>query len=98
MKILEVRFKWTNSREEYERKARPGAHMRAGVSGLRWKIYAYDDEGSMATGIYLFEDIESLNSYLGPFKAGAQPEGVEDIEFKVWDVQEALSRITRAPI
>ena len=96
MMILEVRFKWTKSREEYEESANP--HKFADMPGLRWKIYAYDDESSMATGIYLFEDIESLNSYLGPFKASAQPDGVEDIEFKVWDVQEALSKVTQAPI
>ena len=42
----------------------------------------------MATGIYLFEDMESLNKYLVPFRSSAQPNGVTDIEFKVWDVQD----------
>lgn len=96
MKILEVRFKWDGTREEYESKARPERFK--DMAGLRWKIYGYDDENSMATGIYLFEDMESLNKYLFPFRSGAQPDGVTEMEFKVWDIQDNLSMITNAPI
>jgi hypothetical protein len=96
LNILEIQFKWTKSRKEYEESARPD--RMANVSGLHWKIYGFDDEGSMATGIYLFKDVESLNKYLGPFIERAQPDGVVDLEYKVWEVQEGLSKITRAPI
>ena len=96
MNILEIRFKWTKTRKEYEESARPD--RMANLPGLHWKIYGFDDEGSMATGIYLFGDIESLNSYLGPFMEHAQPDGVVDLEYKVWEVQEGLGEITRAPI
>jgi hypothetical protein len=96
LNILEIRFKWTKSRKEYEDSAHPDRI--ANVPGLHWKIYGFDDEESMATGIYLFEDVESLNSYLGPFMERDQPDGVVDLEYKVWEVQEDLSKITRAPI
>lgn len=95
MNILEVRFKWTKSRKEYEASARPD--RMANVSGLHWKVYGFDEEGSMATGIYMFKDAESLKSYLGPFMERAPPNGVVDLEYKVWEVQEGLSKTTRAP-
>ena len=53
MKILEVRFKWGGTREEYESKASPERFI--GMAGLRWKIYGYNEEDSMATGIYLLK-------------------------------------------
>jgi hypothetical protein len=98
MKILEVRFKWSGTREEYEIKAIPGANKRKDVAGLLWKIYGFDDEKSIATGIYLFKDEEALNKYLVPFKKATQPEGVSDMEFQIWDLQYKLSKITNAPI
>ena len=96
MQIIEVRFHWGGTREEYETGANP--HRFKDLAGLRWKIYGFDDEKSMATGIYLFDDIESLNNYMVPFRSVTPPPGVSDMEFQVWDVQEGLSKITKAPI
>ena len=42
MKILEARFKVSISREEYEKTANPKKY--AEMAGLKWKIYAFDDE------------------------------------------------------
>jgi hypothetical protein len=96
MKILEVRFHWGGTREEYETGARPERFKE--LAGLRWKIYGFDDEKSLATGIYLFEDAESLNNYLVPFRQATMPDGVSNVEYQAWDVQEGLSKITKAPI
>ena len=98
MKILQGRFKWTKSREEYEKTSEGLAVEIAKTKGLRWKVWAYDDEESMATGIYLFEDVESINSYLAWLQGLGQNPNIVDFEIKIWDVQEALSKITRAPI
>ena len=56
------------------------------MSGLKWKIYAFDDEESMEAHM---ENLRKME------KAGVFPSGVE---LKAWDVQESLSRITGAPI
>jgi len=96
LKILEVRMRWGGTREEYESSARP--ERVKDLTGLRWKIYGFDEENSLATGIYLFEDIESLNNYLVPFRNITPPPGVSDMEYQVWDLQEKLSKITKAPI
>jgi len=93
MKILEARFKTAKSRKEYEESAKPQRY------GARWKIYAFNDEKSMATGIYLFDDVQAMNSHMAYLREGAdKSDHVSDFEMMVWDVQEALSKITGAPI
>jgi len=97
MMILEARFKVAISREEYEESANP--HRFADMPGLRWKIYAFNDEESMGTGIYLFDDVQVMNSYMANLREMAdQVDHVSDFEMMVWDVQEALCKITGAPI
>jgi len=95
--ILEARFKTSMSRKEYEESQKP--HMYAEMPGLRWKIYAFNDEKSMATGIYLFDDVQAMNSHMAYLRERAdKSDHVSDLEFMVWDVQEALSKIARSPI
>ena len=97
MKILEARFKVAISREEYERSANPQKWIN--MPGLKWKIYAFDDEASMGTGIYLFHDEEAMNAHMENLrKMEKVVEHVSELEMKVWDVQEALCKITGAPI
>jgi len=97
MKILEARFRTAKSRKEYEESQKP--HNYAEMPGLRWKIYAFNDEKSMATGIYLFDDVQAMNSHMAYLRERAnKSDHVSDLEMIVWDVQEALSKITGAPI
>ena len=98
MKMVQGRLKWTKSRKEYEKMAEGLAVEIAKVSGLRWAVWAYDDKESMATGVSIFEDMESVNAYLAWLKGLGEIEGAVDMEITVWDIQEALSKITRAPI
>jgi len=95
--ILEARFKVAISRKEYEESANPQKY--ADMPGLRWKIYAFNDEESMATGIYLFDDVQAMKSQMAYLRAAAdQVDYVSDLEMMVWDVQEALCKVTGAPI
>jgi hypothetical protein len=97
LKILEARFKVGIKRKEYEASANP--QKLVDMPGLRWKIYGFDDLESMATGIYLFDDEEVMKRYMENLrKAANATEFLSDFELKVWDVQEALSNITKAPI
>ncbi len=99
MMILEARFKTAKSRKEYEESQNQKAHKYAEMPGLKWKIYAYNDEKSMATGIYLFNDVQAMNSHMAYLREGAdKSDHVSDFEMMVWDVQETLSKIAGAPI
>ena len=93
MKILEARFKVSISREEYEKTANPQRY------GAKWKLYGFNDEDSVGTGIYLFEDIDAMKAHMENLRKMEQAiEYVSDLEMQVWDVQEGLSKITKAPI
>ena len=93
MKILEARFKVSISREEYEKTAKPQRY------GAKWKLYGFNDEDSMGTGIYLFEDVEAMKVHMENLRKMEQAiEYVSDLEMQVWDVQEGLSRVTKGPI
>jgi hypothetical protein len=93
LKILEARFKVTKSRKEYEAGANPQKY------GAIWKIYGFDEEKSMATGIYLFKDVMAMKSHMENLqKMADKVDYVSGLELQVWDIQENLSKITDAPI
>lgn len=82
MKILEARFKVAISREEYEKSATPQRY------GARWKIYAFNGETSMGTGIYLFDDVEAMKAHMANLREMAnQLDHVSDLEMMVWDAR-----------
>jgi hypothetical protein len=69
------------------------------MSGIKWKIYAFDDIKSKATGIYLFEDIEAMNSHMANLRDMTNKiDFVSNLELQVWDDQKELCKITGAPI
>jgi len=69
------------------------------MPGLRWKIYGFDDEASMATGIYLFDDEEVMRAHMENLrKMEKAVDHASDLEMQVWDVQDDLSKITKGPI
>jgi len=98
MKMLQMRFRWTKTRAEYEKDAEPLAKEIAKAPGLLWKVWAFDDEKSIATGVYLFKDLDTLNRYMKWFQDMGPTPGVEDFEFTVWDIQRGLSKITKGPV
>jgi hypothetical protein len=97
MMILEARFKVAISRKEYEESANP--HKYTDMPGLRWKIYAFNDKKSMATGIYLFDDEGAMKAHIENLRQREKVvDYASDLEMMVWDVQEALCKVTGAPI
>ena len=66
----------------------------------KWKIFCMNEERSEAAGIYLFEDDESLRSYLeGPIIAGMRDKkAFSDINVKTFDVVGEATAVTRGPV
>jgi len=53
----------------------------------------------MGTGIYLFDDEEAMEAHIENLRQMEKAvDYVSDLEMMVWDVQEALCKITGAPI
>jgi hypothetical protein len=67
--------------------------------GLRWKVWLNDEESQTRGGIYLFDDLKSAQAWGDDIlRARLQARGAEDISIRYFDVNEAASLMTRAPL
>jgi hypothetical protein len=102
MKLLVVRYGRQLGRDDPEqaRGFLAAAEKIAGVPGLLWKIWGYDDAEHVAESVYLFDTEEHARAWGdGPMKPalGSHP-GISDIEVRYYDVDEQLSAVTRGPL
>lgn len=74
------------------------AHSIAKEEGLIWKIWTENNETKEAGGIYVFENLSALEAYLDMHTKRLQSFGVIDIRAKIFDINEKLSAITKAPL
>ena len=76
------------------------AHKIAGVPGLVWKLWAYEDAEHNCTSVYLFDTEENARAWAeGPLRpALSSHPGVDNIEWQYYDVDEHLSAITHTPL
>ena len=68
--LLQINYKFSVARAEFEKGFDALASQIAQVPGLRWKIWLLNEAESRGGGIYLFDDEESARAYLeGPIIA-----------------------------
>jgi hypothetical protein len=99
-KILQINLRFNHSVAELEEEFETAAGYIKEVPGLKWKIFGINEERSEGAGIYLFEDGDSLKSYLespivAEFKAN---KALSDITMKHFDVVEKPTAMTRGPV
>ena len=101
LSVLQINFTYVDMTTlEYEETVAPLAEPIAEVDGLLWKVWVINEEANESGGIYLFENMDALNAYLGgEIVAGlaAHPQ-IADISAKAFDVMDDMSAITRAPL
>lgn len=102
MKLLVVNYRRELGQDDADQSARllQSAERLAGLPGMVWKIWLYDDSRHAASSLYLFEDEEQARAWGdGALKEslGRHP-GISDIETSYYDVDERLSAITRGPL
>jgi hypothetical protein len=76
------------------------ARLVASQKGLLWKIWIGDADRSEVGGIYLFESDEAARNFVNG-QVFAQIKGnpaFQRVEAKLFDVNEEMSAITRAPL
>jgi hypothetical protein len=98
-KLIQVNYNFTGTRAEFETANLPYAPALAALPGLRWKIWLMNEAEHEAGGIGLFEDEATLQAFVDNVLNA--PDGdptVSNIAYKVFDVLEAHSAITRGPI
>ena len=66
--------------------------------GLIWKIWTENESNKEAGGIYLFDNEEDANRYLKKHTERLTEFGYKGIRAKIFAVNEALSRLTKADI
>ena len=100
VKLMQLNFKFSVSKDEYEQAVSPLAEKFAAVEGLRWKIWMMNEADGEAGGIYLFNDEASLKAFLeGPLVAQVTSHpALSDFSVKQFDAMEKLTAITRGPV
>ena len=99
MKLIIVRYGRERAHDDPEQAAgfRPAEKI-AGVPGLVWKLWGYDDAQRVATSIYPF-DSESNAERGAMAHAGLSAfPGITNIEVSYLDADQDLSTVTRAPM
>jgi hypothetical protein len=102
MKLLLVQYGRERGHDDPEQAAGllQAAEQIAGVPGLVWKLWTYDDDRHVATSVYLFDSESSARAWGdGPMvpALSAHP-GISNIDVSYFDVDEELSAVTRAPV
>jgi hypothetical protein len=67
-------------------------------SGLVWKMWTENETEGAAGGIYLFDNDADARRYLEKHTARLEAFGISGIHAKIFTTNDALSRITRAPL
>ena len=102
MKLLVVRYSRQRGSDDPEqaRGFLAAAEKIAGLPGLVWKLWGYDDTEHAAESIYLFDSEEHARAWGdGPMTpALSSHPGIGDIEVRYFDVDEGLSLVTRGPL
>ena len=99
--LLKVTFHAPNGTSEAAKKAAwERAHKIAVWPGLLWKIWIADTAQLIFGGIYLFADEASAKAYLdGPIGQSIRAiPGISDFDAQLFEVEEALSALTRGPL
>jgi hypothetical protein len=98
--ILQINYKFSSTRAEYDALVTPLAEPIASVPGLHWKIWLMNEANNEAGGIYLFENLEAAQAFatsqtVADFLANPT---IREPSAKFFEPVENLSRITRGPV
>jgi hypothetical protein len=98
--ILQLRFKLRLPPDVLLSNSREAASIIAATKGLIWKIWVSKKDEFEMGGIYLFASRETAQAYLNhpAMQAVRSNDAVVSSEAKLWDVENSLSAITRAPL
>ncbi|RXJ52692.1 monooxygenase [Gelidibacter gilvus] len=65
--------------------------------GFIWKFWTESKKDNMAGGVYMFDSREHAENYLKMHSARLKEYGYSDIRGKVFEINEELSKICKAP-
>lgn len=65
--------------------------------GFIWKFWTESEKDEMAGGVYMFDSRENAEKYLKMHTERLGKFGYSDIKGKVFDINEELSKVCKAP-
>jgi hypothetical protein len=98
--VVQITFTLNMSSRDYEQAITPLSHAVADVAGLQWKIWLLNEATHEASGIALFEDMDSANAFVqGPLigQITSAP-SIADFRAAQFDVLSSITAITRGPV
>lgn len=98
--LLHLRFRLRVSPDAFLSQSRIAATHIALVKGLIWKIWLVQNEEREIGGMYLFANREAAVDYLDHpiVQAVCNNPGVIATDSQIWNIEDSLSAITRAPL
>ncbi|MCC7209226.1 MAG: YdhR family protein [Anaerolineae bacterium] len=98
--IVQINYSFASSRAEHTNLVTPAAEPIAAAEGLLWKIWLMNEAAREGGGIYLFTSREAVDAFMNhPVMAAfAANPAISNISVKIFEPDETLSRITRAPL
>ena len=98
--ILQINYKFKDSRADHTALVTPMAEAIAAVPGLVWKVWLMNEADHEAGGIYYFESREAAQGFVSsPAVVGfAAHPMLHSFSVKMFEPVEALSMITRGPL
>ncbi len=98
--ILQINYRFTSSLADFTSLVTPMAQPISAVPGLAWKIWLINETEREAGGIYLFENREAAQAFVGSdaVRSFASHPTITNVNAKMFAPDEALSKITRAPL
>jgi len=98
MKLLQIDFPYTGPwSADMAQALQPLAQDIAGEPGLLWKLWTESESDGRAGGVYAFSSAEERERYLAKHTARLEGFGVREIRAQRFDVNAALSALTRGP-
>ncbi len=70
----------------------------ANEDGLEYKIWTENEETKEAGGIYIFNDLENAKRYLKKHTKRLEAFGYKDINVKIFNINQELSKLSKAKI
>jgi len=98
--VLHLRIKLRVSPPALLAQSREVASVAASVEGLIWKIWILREEQFEMGGVYLFADRQAAEAYLNHpiVQVLTSNPAVVSTQSQLWDVENSLSALTRAPL
>lgn len=98
-KVLQIEFPYQGPfGKEMAEQLTDLAHSISQEPGFIWKIWTENESDKEGGGIYLFEDEKTAKAYLEKHTARLKGFGIAEINAKIFDVNEELSKINHGPV